>query len=113
MPYVIKPFDKYVLYYISPSGSGPQVGVPQLAEIDCFNKREGRAGIIYFFPDGTNLPQNTSTINGIYIYFHLSCFNDVITILREEKPLNLAFNEEKKIAYIQTSTEPIGERERT
>lgn len=112
MPYVIKPFNKYVLYYISSSGAGPQVGVPQLAEIDCF-KKGNRAGIIYFFPDGANLPNNSVGVNGIYIYFHLSRFNDVITTLREEKPLYLCFNEEKKIAYIGTSFEPIGEREET
>jgi len=109
MPYVTKPVDTYVLYYLSSSGGGPQVGVPQLAEIDCFSRQAGRSGILYFFPNGASLPPNANTINGIYIYYHLSQFNDVITILREEKPLTLWFNEDNKVAYVATSSESIGQ----
>jgi hypothetical protein len=104
MSYVVKSFNRYVLYYVSRPASG------FLAEIDCFNNMD-RSGIIYFHPEGSTLPANSETVNGIYIHFHMSRFNDVITTLREESPLYLALHSEGLHAYIGSHWEPVGEEE--
>jgi hypothetical protein len=108
MAYVVNSFDRYVLYYVS--GASPAVGVPHEAEIDLFDGST-RAGILYFHPDGATLPANRETVNGIYAYYHLSRFADVIETLREEKPLYMALNTGTGVAYIGSSAEPIGEEE--
>ena len=104
MAYITRKFDKYVLYYISRTGHGQQ------AEIDLFDGRD-RAGILYFHLDGTTLPANRNTVNGIYVYFHLSRFSDVMETLREEKPLHVTLQEETGVAYIGSGFEPVGEEE--
>lgn len=109
MAIVYREFTKYTLYYIS--GSSPTIGMPHEAEIDCFDNNENRAGAIYFLPDKARLPSNVDTVNGIYLYFKLSRFSDVISLLREEKPLYLSFDTVKKYGYIGTNYELIGEQE--
>jgi hypothetical protein len=108
MAIVHRDFTSYVVYYMS--GSSPAVGVPQEAEIDCFGP-SGRAGAIYFFPEAVALPPNQQTVNGIYLYFRLSRFADVMTMLKEEKPLYLHVDTVKKTGYVGTSAEPVGEQE--
>jgi hypothetical protein len=109
MPAVQNNFNHYVVYYIS--GSSPAIGVAQDAEIDCFNENGGRAGIIYFYPDSVPLPGNQKTVNGIYLHYRLSRFADVMTMLKEEKPLYLYLETTKKYGYVGTSSEPVGEQE--
>lgn len=109
MAVITNEFTTYVVYYIS--GSSPSVGLPQDAEIDCFNAAGDRAGIIYFFPNNKALPVNQNTVNGIYLYYKMSRFADVMTMLKEESPLYLYFDTVAKYAYIGTQNEPIGERE--
>jgi hypothetical protein len=109
MAIVQRDFTRYVVYYIS--GSSPVIGVAQDAEIDCFNEKGERAGAIYFYPDSVPLPSNTNTVNGIYLSFRLSRFADVMTMLKEEKPLYLHLDTTKKCGYVGTSTEPVGEQE--
>jgi len=109
MPSVQRDFTRYVVYYIS--GSSPAIGLPQDAEIDCFTDKGERAGIIYFYPDSVALPSNQNTINGIYLYYRLSRFADVMTMLKEEKPLYLYFDSARKSGYVGTNSEPVGEQE--
>lgn len=109
MAIVYKDFSRYVVYYIS--GSSPTIGLAQDAQIDCFNDNGQRAGAIYFLPDRLPLPENLSGVNGIYLYFRMSRFSDVMTMLKEEKPLFLSFDTVKKSGYIGTSSEPVGEQE--
>jgi hypothetical protein len=108
-PYVTNEFSKYVVYYIS--GSSPMIGLAQDAEIDCFTDDNKRAGGIFFLPDNVPLPQNANTINGIQLYYRTNRFSDVMTILKEEKPLYLCFNKNNLSGYVGTYTEPIGEQE--
>jgi hypothetical protein len=109
MAYVSRAFTKYVVYYIS--GNSPQIGVPQDIEIDLFDDDWKRAGAVYFYPDTiANLPQCNENINGIYLYFRTSRFNDVMTMLKDEKPLTLYFNQEKKHGYI-LANEQVGGHE--
>ena len=102
-------FTRYVVYYLC--GGSPSNGVPQEVEIDCFDDNFNRKGIIYFFPETTQLPANNKNINGIYLYFRLSRFTDVMTILKEEKPLHLCLNTTNLVGYIGTGSEPVGEQE--
>jgi hypothetical protein len=108
MPYVHRRFDRYVLYYIS--GSSASVGVPQEAEIDLFDG-SNRAGILYFHPDGSTLPANQDTVNGIYAYYEARRFADVMETLREEMPLYVALDTDRGVAYVGSGKEPVGEEE--
>jgi len=101
--------SSYVVYYIS--GSSPAIGLAQEAEIDCFGETGNRAGALYFYPDTIKLPENQNTVNGIYLNFRMSRFADVITLLKDEKPLYLYFDPANKSGYLGTSNEPIGEQE--
>lgn len=109
MATVHRNFTKYVLYYLS--GSSTAVGVPHEAEIDCFDNAGNRAGIIYFFPGTRRLPENQDTVNGIYLYFRMSRFADVMSILKDEQPLFLNLDTLSKVGYIATSSEPVGQLE--
>jgi hypothetical protein len=102
-------FTKYVVYYIS--GSTAAIGLAQEAEIDCFTEAGQRAGIIYFYADDVKLPANSSGVNGIYLRYRSSRFADVMTMLKEEKPLYLRFDPANGAGYIGTGFEPIGEQE--
>ena len=101
-------FTSYVIYYMS--GGSPAVGVAQDAEIDCFTANGERAGSIYFFPDAVPLPANNQNVNGISLYYRQSRFSDVMTVLREEKPLNLHLDIDRKVGYMGTNAEPIGSK---
>jgi len=107
--HVTRDFTRYVVYYIT--GCSPTIGLPQEAEIDCFNDENERAGIIYFFPDNVPLLPNQNTVNGIYLYYKLSRFADVMKMLKEEKPLYLYLNTVTSSGYIGTGFEPVGEQE--
>ena len=107
--YVTKKFTKYSIYYMS--GNSSAVGSPQTAEVDCFDDDGLRSGIIYFYPDDVELPVNSETANGIYIYFRHSRFSEVINMVRVEKPLYLFIDTSTNIAGIQTGFEPVGELE--
>lgn|SRR5215510_8183300 len=58
-------------------------------------------------------PANLLTSSGIvYLRYRLSQFNDVIGILRTEKPLTLGFDTTSLKGYLATgSSEPVGEQE--
>jgi hypothetical protein len=113
---ITNPFTHYQVYYIS--GHSSATGNQQVAEIDCFLQRETpvghevvRKGIIYFLPDHVTLPSNINTINGIYLYYRSSRFNDVMTLLKEEKPLFLSLNTVSLVGHVGTGIEPVGEQE--
>ncbi len=109
LSHVTRSFTTYVVYYIT--GGSPAIGLAQEAEIDCFDEKMERAGIIYFFPDNVPLPANQNTVNGIYLYFRSSRFSDVMTMLKDEKPLYLYLDTVNSSGYIGTGNEPVGEQE--
>jgi hypothetical protein len=95
-------FDSYKLWYCS--------GQPYEALIYVY-KECAYVGSIIFFKDGADVPANVSYPEPS-IHFPLSRFNDVMTILREEKPLYLFLNDNSKIGMVGTSElEPTGEHE--
>ena len=97
-------FDSYRVFYNSESESAE-------ALIQCFNGAQ-IVGQIMFYKDGSKHPLN-KTKNGIIgLYYPISRFNDIITILRYEKPLHLAFETDSRRGHIGTITsEPTGEEE--
>ena len=109
MPRTQRDFTRYVVYYIS--GSSPSIGLAQDAEIDCFTDKWERVGAIYFYPDNVTLPPNQNTVNGIYLHYKMSRFADVMTMLKEEKPLCLSLDTTNNSGYVGTSGEPVGEQE--
>ncbi len=69
-------------------------------------------GRIVFFKDESTIPDNANYSSGPSIHYPLSRFNDVINILRQEKPLYLFLNLNNKIGIVATSDrEPVGEEE--
>jgi hypothetical protein len=107
MSIIIKKFDTYGVKYSSPMVSGV---TKAWASIACYDFHVEVGYIV--FPDSYPLPANLYTNNKIKIHFHISRFNDIIGILRYEKPLHFYFDESKKEGWIGTvSHEPIGEQE--
>ncbi len=105
---VTKTFESYTLSYRS--------GHPQMeARIYCFQGTT-RVGTIDFIKEGTRIPSNSYDPSvggwGIFIYFALTRFKDVLTILQYEKPLMLYFTPDTLDAgIITTEYEPVGEQE--
>ncbi len=93
-------FDGYRLQYYS-----------NQAYITCL-KGAQPLGTLCFHPDGTTLPPNKGWDDGVLVLnYYLSQFNDVIGILRYEKPLVLWFNPDNGMGALTTGPEPVGEQE--
>lgn len=103
MALVRKDFDSYTLFYYS--------SLPYPALIQCYQGTTF-VGAVVFYPDGPSLPPNRNTSSGPEIHYPISRFDDVMSILRHEKPLALSLNTDNLIGYVSTSNyEPIGEEE--
>lgn len=103
MPTIKKDFDAYKFWYYR--------GHPYEALIYCY-KVGKYVGRIVFFKDDANIPANANYPSGPSIHYPVSRFNDVINILRYEKPLYLFLNLDNLIGMIATSDlEPTGEEE--
>jgi hypothetical protein len=81
------------------------------AAINCNNVNQ-YVGTLWFV-DTYPIPfQNALSKDGIVIYYNTSHFNDIIGILRYEKPLRLELDTDKLEGSIVTySYEPVGEQE--
>lgn len=109
-------FREYRVYYMC--GGSAALGVPQEAEIDCFDgadECQRHVGTIYFHPNTTRLPANTITEDAIYLHFGLNRFQDVMTTLKENRDdMCLSLDETSKVGYIGHSYgDPIGMQEET
>ena len=100
---VRKDFDSYKYWYYS--------GHPYEALIYC-SQAGNYVGRIVFFNDDAAIPPNANYTSGPSIHFPLSRFNDIITMLRYEKPLYLFLNLNNLIGIVATAdAEPVGEEE--
>jgi hypothetical protein len=101
---VSAPFDNYKIFYWSQHS-------PQLrAAIYCYQgvKYVGR---MVFVDDAQPLPANTGNTQP-NLNYHLRQFNDLMTLVREEKPLSLFLNLDNGIGIVSTDeNEPTGEDE--
>jgi hypothetical protein len=103
MATIRKEFDGYSIQYHS--------GTIIEATIFCYDGPRYVARI-QFHKDDAAISNNADHATGPWIHYPISRFNDVITILREEKPLYLHLNLDKSAGRIATdSREPVGEEE--
>ena len=71
----------------------------------------GYAGRIMFIKEGNPIPENKLAGGQPELNFPTSCYEEIIAILRYEKPLYISLNEANGIGTISTSSEPVGEEE--
>lgn len=103
MATVKKDFDSYRIWYYS--------GHPYEALIYCY-QGTSYVGRIVFFKDGAPVPDNANYASGPSIHYSLTRFDDVVSILRYEKPLYLFLNLDNLIGTLATEEkEPVGEEE--
>jgi hypothetical protein len=94
-----KQFDKYHLFY----ATGGNVGI--------YCSYGGKnVGDIRFVKENDTIPKGSVANDNLTIYFSLARFNDIINILRYEKPLYLYLYESGS-GGVSTSIEPAGEQE--
>jgi hypothetical protein len=107
MTVTTKEFDSYVIKYSSYRVTADN---RTFAFITCF-KGNLKIGNIHFSEDHP-LNENYLQDDKIYMRVDFSHFNDIINVLRYEKPLRMRFDDTKKEAWVSTgSVEPIGEQE--
>jgi hypothetical protein len=106
MATVRKDFDSYKIWYYS--------GYPSYEALVYCYQRNSYTGRIAFFKDDSPIPSNANYSSGPSIHYPLSRFNDIISILRYEKPLYLFLNLNNLIGCVMTyakEREPVGEEE--
>jgi hypothetical protein len=70
-------------------------------------------GQLIFQPDGSALPPNTQTGTQVSLYYHLQGLQNVLDLLRNEKPMYLLYSGSGGGFEngIKTTPEPVGEEE--
>lgn len=82
-----------------------------LAQIICAHQGLVK-GYITFDKDAASLRQSKIAGGKILLYYTIDKFLDVMNILQNEAPLELAFNTSQNIGWIRTKGyEPVGENE--
>lgn len=104
MTWINKEFDRYLLNYKSHRSN-------LVAVLSCYTSSPWNyVGRILFYSG--KIPSNTVTGNDLpSLHFSASQFNDIINILRYEKPLFLRMDPDTLNGDLATSTEEIGEQE--
>lgn len=98
-----KSFDSYKLYYVSNHDTVP-------AQLLLYNGSTF-VGWVYFYHDNLTLPEPYWG-NNFILYFKIREFDNVMSILRHEKPLFALYNTDAKYGGIGTTDqEPVGEEE--
>ena len=107
MPMITKDFDHYGIIYFSNKNQ------METARIICLLNETNPVNFYFIKEQEPVLPPNYGSQNEtIQLYFKMSQFNDIISILRYEKPLKIVYNTEQKWGFIATgSHEPVGEQE--
>jgi hypothetical protein len=98
------PFDSYKVFYWS------QHAPTLRASIYCYQGVKYVGRIVFVDDAQPTLPANSGAQPNIHYY--LRQFNDLMTIVREEKPLSLFLNLDNGIGIVSTDdNEPTGEDE--
>ncbi|HLN34005.1 MAG TPA: hypothetical protein VK250_01835 [Nitrososphaeraceae archaeon] len=86
--------------------------VPRMsAYIHLSDKDNNSIGTLRFV-DESPLPKNIINQDGTFdIFYNIDRFNDIINILRYEKPLWVSIDTQFKSGQIQAIREPVGEEE--
>ena len=110
---MIKAFDVYkVWYYSRRSPQGHKPGPEAIIHCIIGGRGLNYAGLIIFYK--RNLPANYYNTPGRYavLHYELDRFNDIISMLRQEKPLYIFFDHETRVGGVGNSElEPVGEEE--
>jgi len=111
MAVISKEFDKYSINYASRKLQTVSGLSKTNATINCYDSvKKVTVGLIEF--SDLPVPDNTYQNDTIIMNFDISQFNDVLSILRYEKPLKIYFDENLKKGTINTDYyEPVGEQE--
>ncbi len=98
-------FDRYVLRYNTAEKD-------LVANIECYSRQMFAGRILFISVNTQDIPPNKASGNKYpFLFFYASQFNDIINILRYEKPLYLMLNTDTLNGYLSTSLEEIGEQE--
>jgi hypothetical protein len=104
MPTEYKNFNKYYIYYETKEGQITNTN------IQVYNDNQS-IGYINFTE---KLPVSKNSISNegkITVRYHIDRFNDIINILRYEKPLRIYIDNESLRGGISTASESTGEQE--
>jgi hypothetical protein len=66
-------------------------------------------GQLIFNPDGAPLPSDAMTGGQLNLYYHLKDFENIIDLLRNEKPMYLLWMGAGGENGVKTTPEPVGE----
>jgi len=100
-----KQFDSYKIWYYSARQYSWRVNMQ-------LYKGGGVVGRLMFMKKGQPLPDNHTDGNLVYLYYPIRRFEEIMGILRYEKPLYVALVPSNKIGYVGTADlEPVGEEE--
>lgn len=114
-------FDTYEVYYYTPGKSASAYG-PKCVLVN-LSKGSAQVGQLVFYPDTyANPPKDTIwNTEKITVHYWERQFGQIMTILREEKPLYIHIRTSSNITtssrmlegvgMIMTSKEPVGEQE--
>ena len=104
---ISKQIDSYRIAY---NRDNPQAPSRMLAYIHLSDKDNNRIGTLRLVDQ--SLPENIINQDGTFdIFYHIDRFNDIINILRYEKPLWVSIDTQFKSGQIQAVREPVGEEE--
>ena len=98
-------FDTYRLYHYNADNTYGQTAV-----INCYSGSSFK-GSLYFYKEGVTVPVSSKPGSYIYLRFSEKQMSEIITTLREEKPLYIGFNDVNHWGWVSTSQEPVGEEE--
>lgn len=100
-----KSFDAYKIYHYASSTTQTPI------HVYCYSGTS-RVGYLGFYRDeGASLPNRYDSSQGITLFYPVSQFNNVITTLREEKPLFMFVNDEGFGYFATSEYEATGEGE--
>lgn len=108
MAVIAHAFDSYRIWYFSRHPSFK-------ALVNCYlGQNNASVGTIIFYDATQFNPENRITGGNPVLYYPFECFNDVVGVLRNEKPLTIYLTEETGFGAVTTTDrEPTGELEPT
>ena len=103
---ISKAIDSYRIAY----NSDNQQTIPKMSAFIDLNGKDNKMIGTLRFVEEFPLPRNIINEDGTFeVFYHLDRFNDIITILRYEKPLWFHLDDHFKSVQIQALHEPVGE----
>lgn len=97
-------FTSYTIYYYT----APQYSWDVTVDLRNGNTWVGR---ILFIKAGQAIPANRMEGSAPILHYAITHFDNLMSILRHEKPLFINLNAANGIGTISTSAEPVGEEE--